>query len=281
MSNSQPAPPPYADDEISLIDLWQILAKRSLLIFLCFAVCIAGGAAFAFLQAPVFEASVKLRIGQVANDQPGNAGLLENGDELSSRLMARFGEDVAHGIKRDRPFLTKSAVQKSVATTIELVAEGDKPEDAARFLQRVVDDVQKTHGATYERNLKFVEERLEHLNHQRSALQQQYEDATRLIDQLKQRDAVQASLIMLERGRISASISELDAEKPALTQKLSAPQTRPTELLGEITAPAKAAKPKKVLILALSAVLGLLGGVMLAFVAEFVAKARSAPALAQ
>ncbi|MFN3885313.1 MAG: GNVR domain-containing protein, partial [Rhodocyclaceae bacterium] len=44
---------------------------------------------------------------------------------------------------------------------------------------------------------------------------------------------------------------------------------------GEITAPTKPSKPKKALVLALAAVLGMMGGVMLAFVAEFVAKAKA------
>ena len=44
---------------------------------------------------------------------------------------------------------------------------------------------------------------------------------------------------------------------------------------GEIMTPAEPFKPKKALIVALATVLGLMTGVMLAFVAEFVAKARS------
>jgi LPS O-antigen subunit length determinant protein (WzzB/FepE family) len=83
---------------------------------------------------------------------------------------------------------------------------------------------------------------------------------------------------MLERGRLSTALNALDAEKPSLMQKLTRPLTQPTELMGEITAPTKPAKPKKALVLALSVVLGLMGGVMLAFVAEFAAKARGTAA---
>ena len=56
---------------------------------------------------------------------------------------------------------------------------------------------------------------------------------------------------------------------------MTPPATRPTELIGEITAPAKPSKPKKALVLALAAVLGIMGGVMLAFVAEFIAKSKA------
>ena len=135
MSNTQPANQAYPDDEISLIELWDILVKRKAVIALCFLLCVAGGAAFAYLQAPVYEASVKIRIGQVAVTQPGSSGQLENADELSSRLIALHGQNVATGVNRPRPFLTK-ATARGVVTTTELVVEGDHPEDATDGVAR-------------------------------------------------------------------------------------------------------------------------------------------------
>lgn len=255
-------------DEISILELWQILVRRKAIILLCFVICLAAGAAFAFLTPPVFEARVKLRIGQVQG-----AAQLENPDELATRLIANFGEAAADGGRREPAWLTRAAVQKNATSIIELVTEGASPADAADLLTRVLADVQKAHGEMYQRNLGLLNERLQSLDQQRTALQQQYEVASRLVEQLRQRDAIQASLIMLERSRISAAISALDAEKPELMQKLFPPQTRLTEQLGEISAPGKAARPNKGLILALAAMLGLMGGVMLAFVVEFAAKA--------
>ena len=271
MQTSQPPAQPYADDEISLLELWQILAKRKGLILACFILCLAGGAAFAFLTSPVYETSVKLRIGQVQ----GSGGLLENAEELSSRILAQYGKDVAAGITRERPFITTASVQKGVTTTVQLTAEGDTPEDAARLLDDVAKGVQKVHTAMFEDNLKPIAERLKSLDEQRTALQQQYADITALVEQLKERDSVQASLVMIERGPITTAINQQDAERLRLSQLLTPPQTRPTELVGEITAPAKPSKPKKALVLALAAVLGMMGGVMLAFVAEFIAKAKA------
>jgi LPS O-antigen subunit length determinant protein (WzzB/FepE family) len=270
MQTQQPPAQNYDDDEISLLELWQTLVKRKALILACFLICLAGGAAFAFLKAPVYEASVKLRIGQVQ----GGSGLLENAEELSSRILAQYGEDIAQGVKRERPFITKATVQKGVTTTLQLTAEGDTPDDAARLLENVVGDVGKAHTAIYEDNLKPIAERLKSMEEQRQALQQQYADITTLVEQLKGRDTVQASLVMIERGPITTAINQLDAERLRLSQQTTPPQTRPTELLGPIATPTKPSQPKKALALALAAVLGLMGGVMLAFAAEFVAKAK-------
>ena len=275
MQNTQPPAQPYDDDEISLIELWQILARRKAFILACFILCLAGGAAFAFLKAPVYEASVKLRIGQVKGDDAAPPVMLENADELSSRILVQYGEDVAAGIKRERPFITTASVQKGVTTTVQLTAEGDTPEDAARLLEDVAKGVQKTHTTMFEDNLKPIAERLKSLNEQRTALQQQYADLTQLAEQLKERDNVQASLLMIERSPITDSLDKQATERLRLTQQMTPPATRPTELIGEITAPAKPSKPKTALVLALAAVLGMMGGVMLAFVAEFVAKAKA------
>lgn len=272
MQTTQPPAQPYDDDdEISLLELWQILVKRKALILACFVLCLAGGAAFTFLKAPVYEASVKLRIGQVQ----GNGGLLENAEELSSRILAQYGEEVAEGIKRDRPFITKASVQKGVTTTVQLTAEGDTAADAARLLDDVVKGVQKAHTAMFENNLKPIVERLKSLDEQRTSLQQQYADLTQLAEQIKDRDNVQASLLMIERSPITNSLDQQATERLRLSQQMTAPATRPTELIGEITAPAKPSKPKKALVLSLAAVLGMMGGVMLAFVAEFIAKAKA------
>ena len=275
MQNTQPPAQPYDDDEISLLELWQILARRKALILACFVLCLAAGAAFAFLKAPVYEASVKLRIGQVQGDGAAPPVMLENADELSSRILAQYGEDVAAGIKRERPFITTASVQKGVTTTVQLTAEGDTPEDAARLLDDVAKGVQKTHTTMFEDNLKPIAERLKSLDEQRAALHQQYADLTQLAEQLKERDNVQASLLMIERSPITNSLDQQATERLRLSQQITPPATRPTELIGEITAPAKPSKPKKALVLALAAVLGIMSGVMLAFVAEFIAKTKA------
>lgn len=270
IQNQTVTPQAGAEDEIDLIALWEILVRRKRWIFLIFTVCLAVAGAYLLVKAPVYEAFVKVRIGQVAS-----AGPFEAPELISSRLMSDFGEDVADGVKRPRPFLKRASVPKGLATAVELVTEGDSPADAVELLEKIANGLMLAHQQNFALNVKYLNERIEHLDLQRKTLMQQLNDATALMEQVKQRDPVQASLIMLERGRLTTAINALEAERPALTQKLSAPQTQATELLGSIVAPAKPAAPKKALVLALAAMLGLMGGVILAFLIEFVASARS------
>ena len=250
------------DGEISLIELWQMLARRKALILGCFIVSLAAGAAVAFLQAPVFEANVSLRIGQV------NSVPLDNAPEMTARLLAR-GE------------ISKATPQKDSKTIVQLAATGSNPEEAKRKLEDAVREVLKTHEATLAESTGPVVERIKALDLQHEAHSKQYAEISALINQLRQRDPVQAALLVLERGSISSVFNQLEAERVLLAQRLTPPQTQATELLGSITAPATPAKPKKALVLALAAVLGVMGGVMLALFAEFMAKAKQAIAAAR
>lgn len=259
------------DDEINLLELWQVLVKRRSIIYTCVFVCLVAGVAYGWLKPPVYEANIKVRIGQLK----GASGLLENIEELKSRILADHGNDVADGVKRERPYIVRISTQKGVNTIVELTAEGDTPDDAARILREVTQDIIQRHIAILDDNLVPMKARLKSVNEQIQALHKQYNDITQLVEQLRQRDSVQASLAMIERGSILSAISSLEDEQLRLQAFLTPPETRVTKLLGDIVAPTEPAKPKKRLILVLAAVLGLMGGVMMALVAEFIAKTKT------
>lgn len=258
------------DDEISLLELWDMLIRGKYWILACMAASLMLGGAYLAFKAPVYEASVKVRIGQVAAGGP-----FESPDVLSSRLLAEYGEDIADGVKRERPFLKRASVPKNLPSAVELVTEGESPQQAVALLERIHASIKDSHQQTYALNLKYLTERIDNLEAQRASLADQLTDATALMDQLKQRDPVQASLLMLERGRLATAITALDAERPTLAQKLSPPQTQPTELLGSIQAPTKPAAPKRALVIALSGVLGIMLGMMIVFTRAFVQSART------
>lgn len=249
------------------IDLAKILVRRWRWIGASVLICVAAAIIYLQVKTPVYAVRVDLRIGQVAN-----SGAFDDAEVLSSRLRAQYGQIVADGVRREHPFLKRVTASKSVPNTIELVAEGVSPEEAAGLLKRVFDEVRAAHDKTYMRSLELLEERLSSIDTQRETLQQQYRDASLLMEQLKSDDPVQASLMALERSRLSLAAMELDAAKPDLAQKLTPPQTQRTELLGSITAPRRPSAPRQSVVLALGAALGLFGGVALAFVVEAISR---------
>lgn len=268
MSDNQSTHLPRVE-EISTGELIRAIIHRRWWVVASITVCLAAGIAYLLLKAPVYEANATLRIGQVAG-----AGPFEPAEVLASRLLAEHGEKMADGVRRARPFLARAAVQRGTPSTVELVAEAYRPADAVDFLNRVLGEVQQSHAATYRRNVDSLTQRLENLEAQRVALLRQYEEATVLLERLRVLDPVQASLLTLERSRISGLISALDTERPSLTLRLTPPQTQLTVTLGEIVPPVRAASPRRALVLGLAALLGIVVGTALALAVDFAGRPR-------
>lgn len=260
----------YAEDEIGLVEFFQILARRKLWIIVSFLGCLAAAGVYLLMAAPVYEVSTKLRIGQVAD-----SGALEDPEILSVWLLGKYGEEVATGIKRPPPFLKRATLQRGSKQVVDLVVHGETSDQAAKFLRGITDEAIARHRDTYKSEVNLASRRIEQIESHRKLLNELFAGSGDLLDTLKQRDPVQASLLTLERGRIATEMSTVDRELPAWLQKLNPPKTVMTEVLGEVTAPARPASPKKALVVALASVLGVMGGAMLAFIAEFVARTRT------
>ena len=247
----------YPDDEISLLELWQILVKRKAWVFACFIAFTLAGATYGQLKAPVFEATITLRIGQV------QAGLLESPQELVARLSDAGGGAI------------NASIARGTNNLVTVTAHSGSGDGAAQALEAAVQRVISAHAGIYNQSTQPIRERVAQMEAQRHAVEQELASLDQLVQQLRGREPVQASLMVMQRTPLTQSLLQLDAGRLQLLQQLTPPQTRPTEMLGQIAAPTHPSQPRKWLILAVAAMLGLMGGVMLAFVTEFVANAKA------
>jgi uncharacterized protein involved in exopolysaccharide biosynthesis len=151
---------------------------------------------------------------------------------------------------------------------------GDSPDDAASLLVRVLDTIRQSHAEHYRAGVQTSNDRLKALEFLRAALLHQSKQATALLARLQDRNPVQASRVLLALADISALLSSADTEKATVMQQLGPPLTQQTELLREVVAPTEPAAPNKLRIAVVAFVLGLIVAVMVAFLAEFVARAR-------
>lgn len=262
------------NNEIDLVGVWRILERRRYWILAALLVAVAVALVYVVSKAPVFESRAKIEIGRVPTDS--GPMLIEPPEALVARLLARHGPVRADGARRQRPYLSQASVQKGTTSIVELVAEGDAPDQAAHVLETIFRETAAAHERIHEANLSALTDRLRHVDEQRVALRQHVDEVSKLLDTLKSADPVQASLLTLERGRVLMSLSEIDSERPELVQKVTALQSQSTRLLEEIAAPAAPSYPKPLEAFVLAVVVGLVVGVLLAFAVEFLAYARSA-----
>jgi chain length determinant protein (polysaccharide antigen chain regulator) len=349
MSASPPAPQ-YPDDEISLVELGQILVRRKLWVVMSFVVCVAIGLAYAFLATPRYEVEVYL-------DKPFASQLTElNLGRTPATGLPPFSPDQIFGYFTNR--LVSDQVRQQFFREVYLPTLGgrdgdipqqalyetmvrairiDKPNPKGRDLYRL-----KTEADTGEKAVKLATAFLDLAA--RDAADKLIEDARNDIDLIvrnARRDLEQRRLTAVQRrkdrlvelnealivarevgiaepqvtnGRfatqdslspymdgtqlfargtksLSAEIEVLKAresddpfitdlrETEARLRQLEAIKLDPESVRvfvadGEIMVPAKPAAPRKALALVLAAVLGLMGGVMIAFMADSVARTR-------
>lgn len=246
------------------MELGRILVRRKAWIVATVAACLVLAALYLFTAPADFEAKVGVRIGQVAGEGP-----LEAADVLALRLMAQYGEVVAVGTHRPRPYLKRASASKGAPSLLDLVVLANTPSDAAGFLHRIVASVQQEHNRIYNRDRSYLIEYLEQIEAQRVALTQQLEASSSLLKRLAESDPIQASLLAQDQGRITVALAALEAERPKTALRLSASMTYPTQVIGEVVAPSDSSRPVTTLILAFSLALGLLAGTVFAYLAEF------------
>lgn len=250
--------------------LWSALVRRRWWFFAGFLGCLLAGGVYIALKAPVYEARIKVRIGQVAGDGP-----FEPVDIVASQIIEQHGARLANGVMRARPYVTRAIGEKGGVPLVELTAEGYGPQEAVRFLESICEEIENRHGAIFQRSVAFLEERLSAADRQRAALHLKYREASAGIARLRDSDPIRAALLAIEAGAIAEVITAIDKDRPEWARELLPPKTESTKRLGEINAPGRASSPKFGLVLSLAIVVGLIVGTTLVLIAEFVSAFRT------
>jgi Uncharacterized protein involved in exopolysaccharide biosynthesis len=121
-----------SEDEISLRDLWEIIAKRKWLVFLSTVVCLGLAAAYVSLATTIYESRAMVQIGKVAG-QP-----VDNGLQLASRLMNQYTPVNTGQAKKQMPKLYAVTPDKADGSILTLEAQGHSPQEAQQYLQGVI-----------------------------------------------------------------------------------------------------------------------------------------------
>ncbi len=242
-------------NEISLDEFARALIRLRLLVIACTLAGLAIGTTLIQLRQPVFEASAILRIGQTYYDEPLQ---LESVAELTSRLSNGTYKNVF-----------ASAV-RGTTNLVSITASDYDRDKAAVMLRDVVEDVITTHAQILEQNTKPAHDRIAQIKSQSEALMQQLASLNELAEKLRQKEPTQASVLLMQQAFTTQAITQLDLEQFELLQRLSPPQTRSTEVHGNVVAPEHPVQSKSWLILVICGAIGALVGALLVLAKEFV-----------
>lgn len=239
------------DDEISLIDLWNVLWKWKKLAGLVVIAVFIASLAYTLTATRVYESSAVIAI---------DFSHIDNPSLFSAKAREQFGITV------------ETSKNKNEANILTLKARGNDPKLAREKLADAISTLLKSHAEMNRQYNESISTNLQLKKTQESKLSvllQQYENRIQAIE--RQNPSLAAIMtidrrsLMEELYAVQTSIQEIQANHT---------QATPTEVLREPSTPTSPIKPKTQLVLALSLVLGIFLGIFSAFFAEFVQKAR-------
>lgn len=229
--------PHYADDEISLVDLWLMLARRKGLMLGVLALFALGGATMALLQTETYTYTTSVQIGRGISGYEGN-------NATQAKLENAFIPDAMQSIEEDPPEVTASIPEGS--DLVILKSQGPASEEERHTAIHA--DISSALVAHHRPILEKVEQ----------SLQAQIRDARNELQALKAEEDPSMIEILQREATLDRLETRLDTLEPTRAFSKTHRSRQPTGTSGT-------------LILALSLVLGGMVAVFAALFREFLA----------
>lgn len=241
------------NDEISLVDLWNVMYKWKKLAGLVILAVFIASIVYILAATRVYESSAVIAIGSTDK-------IIEDPGLFSAKARERLG------------IATEASKNKNEANILTLKASANDPELAREKLADAISALLENHAEITRQYNEYLKSNFQLKKTQESklsALLQQYENRIKAVE--RQNPSL-AAIMTIDRRSLLERILTLQETIEKLEANLM--QTTPTEVLREPSTPTSPIKPKTKLVLALSLVSGIFLSIFAAFFAEFVQKAR-------
>lgn len=265
------------EDEISLVDLWLVVRRNRWWLLAGLLIGPAIAIAYATLATPVYESRASIQIGNVPGPGQNAPVLIEDPNVLSVELIDEYGPKLVNGTART-PYLNKKEV-KVHNNILDLAAVGHRSEAPRNFLQQIVAKILQRHQQSYANAIEPLRQRFAAIDRQIGILTMQIKELGDLVARLKESNPVQASLVAIERGHLYANLDQLERDRVVLQQQTSTPYVKPTKVIAQPDLAERPVSPRRVVAIAIGAILGLMVGLVAVFLREFITSTRRAPEL--
>lgn len=272
------------DDEISLSEIWAVIRRYKYWVLGFPVAAMAAATVWVyFVLKPEWQASATIQIGQVG--QVGQIGLytgvpIEPANKVVERLsqsaflqsaLSGPGSGASNG--KTPPGLVRHSFKASAVPgspdLVNVRVRAYSKQDAERFLGAIGSHLQRVHAGLSSPFIQRLNLRLASINAEMAKLQVQRNS---LLDQFKKAGNPAGSTPDVNSLILANTLTQQDALLFSLRQakleteaQLSPEATFPTSFSGPIQSGSKPVFPKKSLTILLSAILGLMGGLFMAF----------------
>ncbi len=261
------------DDEITIAELWGALRKRQLWLLAGLLCGVVAALGYTTLGPATYESRATIQIGRVYDK-----ATIEELGTLAARLMDQYGAE-SEDAERKTAHLKRvsQASSKQVAPAsdvVRLVATARSPEEVREFLERIVANLLEQHDHVYAGAIRPPQQHLADIEGQIGLMSVQVKQLGTLLARLTESQPVQASLLALERGRLSEELNRLERERLNLQRQII--DSSRSRVISKPTLPQAPASPSVTISLASGIVLGLIIGFFAALIREKYAMTRAA-----
>ncbi|WP_181919289.1 Wzz/FepE/Etk N-terminal domain-containing protein [Alkalilimnicola ehrlichii] len=278
----------YRDDEISLYDLFNVLVDRWWVIAAVFLATVLLGGAVAFSSTPSYEFRSGVDIGYIYRGEVATGDryrLIESPDASRARLAEVVVPEVRRMLAATNEAIPRVNVEVRESDA-GLVLISSAPASQVGLVEelhtQVVDALAERHQPLFERELALVVRQLEV---RAAALDEELTSLREQAELLSERDhaagAERGIVALIDAQRTSdlrRDIATVRSQLAPVKASIQGAETvsQSTQLSFLVSQSEQPVSGGKALVLALSIVLGLMGGVFAALFWEFVANARRA-----
>ena len=274
----------FERDEMSLQDLWRVLIDQRRWLFGIATLCVFLATVGILISKPKWEATAVIQIGQVGQSGVGQGSqLIEPSVRAIERMkMKSFENDVLISLKipveDENPLasLFRSTLSlKALGTTdlIQVKVRGDSPDQTASWAQAVVDRLKNVHERLAQPTIDRLRKQQAELKKQMKSIEEERANLLKIVSKSSETSGdsrfsanLLLSNLLLQKN---AELRDFEMRRLAADELLTSIRTYPTSLIDRIYVPEKPASPKKLLIVMLSAVLGLILGIIVAFMRNY------------
>ncbi len=250
---------------MTLFEIWTLTKKRKWVMLFVLLVFVASSVVYVIFEPPVYKASAMIQIGYF--DQIGVDGVayIEIPDEFIKTFPKKTNEiEEANEVE-----IALSNEKRGPKALVTMNAVGSDPELLKRFLDQAVKTVKESHDNKLNSILDIRKQRLDELNSEKASINKQINLYDNLINSLISSNPQQASVLAVQKGNAVINLSEVNQNIFVLGQSISSANAMPTRVIQKPFKPIAPIKPKKTMIVLISAFLGLLFGVILVVFLEF------------
>ena len=263
------------EDTIDLRELFQTLQRRKKMILLITLLVTLLAAIYAWTAKPVYEVSAMIEIGKI------NEESLDNVADIKQKLEYIYG--VKSKKKRAYPKVKSIGMNKQAKGVFTVLVEGHSTEKAVTLVEKIVQKIEKeykekidTYINTKKELIALTTEDIEMAKQNLKKIEKTLDNYSQKIMNITAEDAALAGIYTIQISQNQTRLQSLQARISALKanvydKELSITPLRikQTHIVGEVEALDKPVKPKKVLIVIVAFITGLMFSIFLVFFLEF------------